>query len=273
MSTTALDALQHPRPERLALITDFGPGPYVGQLHLLASAQAPALPLINLVADLPAFRPDLAAYWLPALIRGMPDGTIYLCVVDPGVGGARAALALRIGLNWFVGPDNGLFVPLLRRCEAAASDNDAADYALWRIDWRPERLSASFHGRDVFLPIALTLTQGRLPLPCQRCTLDQMQGTDWPLSSACILYVDHYGNLITGLEADEADPDHSLCIETPVGNPLIQAARTFCEVPEGAAFWYRNAFDLVEIAANQRRADQLFGVSAGDGVAWAARPY
>ena len=257
LSSAALDEALDPRPERIALVTDFGPGPYIGQLQLLAAGLAPGLPVINLLDDLPAFRPDLAAYLLPGLISGMPERTLYLCVVDPGVGGERATLALRCGQNWFVGPDNGLLAPLVRRCAVL-------ECALWRIDWRPQCYSDSFHGRDLFLPMAIALTHGRLPLPCQSLSAADIQGHDAPLDCDRVLYVDHYGNLITGLALEPATPDARIC----VGNQRLAQARTFCEAPEGAAFWYLNAFGLVEIAANQERADRLLGLSAGDALTW-----
>ncbi|WP_242518366.1 SAM hydrolase/SAM-dependent halogenase family protein [Thiorhodovibrio winogradskyi] len=273
--TVALDRGGEPRPERIALITDFGPGPYIGQLQLLAAALAPGLAMVNLLDDLPPFRPDLAAALIPALIRGMPARALYLCVVDPGVGGARAALALRRGQDWFVGPDNGLLAPLMGGdAPSGSADQEVyqkgerqpeAERQLWRIDWRSEHCSDSFHGRDLFMPIALALTRGQLPLPCQRIEPKQMLGYPAERETGRILYVDHYGNLITGLDADLA-PDRA---RLRAANRVLSGARTFCEVGQGDAFWYRNAFGLVEIAANQRRADQLLGLSAGDPVAWA----
>lgn len=280
----ALDTLEHSRPERIALVTDFGAGAYVGQLRLLAAGLAPIIPVVDLLHDLPAFRPDLAAYLLPGLIQGMPARTLYLCVVDPGVGGERAALVLRCGQNWFVAPDNGLLGPLARRCAPA-------DRALWRIDWRPSPVSDSspqgapqdstqfgaqsshqsshqfsetFHGRDLFLPIALALTQGRLPMPSVTLSLADIRGHDDPLDLDRVLYIDRYGNLMTGLALERAAPDARI----RSGQRSVGWARTFCEVAAGAAFWYRNAFGLVEIAVNQGRADRLLGVSVGDAVAW-----
>lgn len=244
-------------PERIALVTDFGSSPYTGQLRLAASGRKPQLPVIDLIDDLPSFRPDLAAYLLPALVRGMPGRTLYLTVVDPGVGGMRAALALRCGPNWFVGPDNGLL--------SVAAGRADGDIAIWRIDWRPAYSSDSFHGRDLFLPIALAVVAGRLPRPCARLDPCMMQGADWPDEMAAVIYVDHYGNLITGLDAGEDGAVRRL----RVGRHVVGSARTFCEVAAGEAFWYRNSFGLVEVAVNRGRADQRLGVLPGEPVSWA----
>jgi S-adenosylmethionine hydrolase len=235
---------------RIALVTDFGAGPYVGQMRLRLSELAPQVPVIDLIADLPRFRPDLAAYLLPALARDVPAGTLYLCVVDPGVGGERAALALEADGNWYVGPDNGLLAIAARR---------AADRRVLRVDWRPPRMSASFHGRDLFVPIAAMLASGSLP---QAAALgpEALIGADWPDDLPRIVYADHYGNLMTGLRA-AAIPRSATVHAGP--HPLA-FARTFCEVPPGTPFWYENALGLLEVAVNQGRADATLDLILGD---------
>lgn len=237
--------------KRIALVTDFGSGgPYTGQMELSLAALAPDVPVVELVSDLPAFRPDLAAYLLPALVRDLPASTLYLCVVDPGVGGERAALVVQTDGNWFVGPDNGLFAMVVRQARRAR---------VLRVDWRPQRLSESFHGRDLFAPIAAKLARGEPPAAMAPLAADALVGADWPLDLPCILHVDGYGNLITGLRAVRVHRASSL----RVGKYTLGYARTFCEVPRGAAFWYEDAFGLVELAVNQGRADQVLGVDAG----------
>jgi S-adenosylmethionine hydrolase len=238
---------------RIALVTDFGVGgPYQGQMRLLLSDLVPQTPVFDLVADLPRFRPDLAAYLLPALVRDVPSGTLYICVVDPGVGGDRAAIAVEADGNWYVGPDNGLLAIVVRR---------ARHVRILRVDWRPERLSESFHGRDLFAPIAAALTLGPPP-ESAAITPDSLVGAQWPDQLDRILYADQYGNLITGLLASDIPRASFLRV---VGRDIV-FARTFCEVPKGTAFWYENAFGLVEIAVNQGRADRVLGLAPGDAV-------
>ena len=238
----------HDPPTRIALITDFGDGPYVGQILLMfAAARAVAVPLIS---DLPPFRPDLAAYLLPALMAGMPRETAYVCVVDPGVGGARGVLAVSAAGGWLIGPDNGLLAPALRRDPAAR---------VYRVHWRPRRMSNSFHGRDVFAPLALGLMKGELP-DAVEIGADAVVGADWPDDLAKVCYVDRYGNLISGVRAARVDPTAVLAI----GGHRCPRARTFSEVPVGTPFWYRNAFGLLEVAINQGRADVLLGLGPGD---------
>ena len=194
--------------------------------------------------------PPNAGFFLPGLMGRMPSPTLYLCVVDPGVGGAREVLAARVGDDWLLGPDNGLLVPSIRR------DPEARIY---RVRWRPEMLSDSFHGRDLFAPIAAAMAAGDLP-DASPVDLAELCGAEWPPALSKVCYVDVYGNLISGLWAD-AIPRHT---RFAVGGLEFGFARTFCEVPPGMPFWYRNAFGLLEIAANQARADRLLGLVPGD---------
>ena len=139
------------------IFTDFGlEGPYVGQMKAVLACEAPGVPVIDLFADLPAFDAQAAAYLLAAYGGRLPAGGVCLSVIDPGVGGARAPLALSADGRWYVGPDNGLFAIVARRAESLEA---------WRITWRPAGLSASFHGRDLFAPVAARLARGEAGHP------------------------------------------------------------------------------------------------------------
>ncbi|MHA1114521.1 MAG: SAM-dependent chlorinase/fluorinase, partial [Alphaproteobacteria bacterium] len=134
----------------IALFTDFGAaGPYTGQVKAVLAQDAPGVPVIDLIADAPACDPRAGAYLLAALAPEFPPGTVFLCVVDPGVGGPRAPLIVEADGRRFVGPDNGLFEIVTARHR--------------RIDWRPARLSTSFHGRDLFAPVAARLARAEFP--------------------------------------------------------------------------------------------------------------
>src|SRR6202051_1160043 len=130
----------------IVLFTDFGlEGPYTGQVKAVLHRSAPGIPVIDLFADAPAGNPRAAAYLLAAYAVWFPTETVLLSVVDPGVGGTRAPVVVESDGRWYVGPENGLFELVRRRGRAVKS---------WEIDWRPEALSASFHGRDLFAPVA-----------------------------------------------------------------------------------------------------------------------
>lgn len=234
------------------MFTDFGlEGPYLGEMTAVLRRLAPEVPAVNLMADAPAFRPDLAAYLLAALLeRPVLPGDVALCVVDPGVGGSRAPLACEVDGRWLVGPDNGLFEPALRRARQAAT---------YRIAWRPERLSASFHGRDLFAPMAARLARGeRWGLAPAAATRFPAWADDLP----AILYVDRYGNAMTGLRA--ARLSRGAVLEA--GGTRMAYARTFCEAEPGRPFWYENSSGLVELALNGGSAAASLGLSPGDPV-------
>ena len=240
-----------PEIRRIALVTDFGTGsPYVGQMVLRLAQLVPDIQVVDLVSDLPPFRPDLSAYLLPALVRDVPDDTLFICVVDPGVGGARSVIQMEADRRWYIGPDNGLMSIVARRGRVVR---------VRRVTWRPSRLSASFHGRDLFCPVGAMLVRGE---PLETCAVgtQAIVGSDWSDDLAKVVYADGYGNLVCGMRASALSADARLC----AGGRELGYARTFCEVPRGAAFWYENSFGLVELAVNQGRADLMLGLGPGD---------
>ena len=234
----------------IALFTDFGlSGPYIGQVKAVLHQLAPALPIIDLFADLPAGKPKPAAYLLAAYGPWFPPGTVLVAVVDPGVGSPRGAFVVEADGRLYVGPDNGLFEIVLRRAAAAN---------ISEILWRPEQLSPSFHGRDLFAPVAARLARGSLPLGA-------LGGAgigrypDWPDDLPEIVYVDGFGNAMTGLRAAILAEGARLA----TGTQAVPRARTFSDVPPGTAFWYENANGLAEIAVNSGRADAAMGIAVG----------
>jgi len=238
----------------IVLFTDFGlAGRYTGQVQAVLQRTAPDVPVISLFADAPAGRPKPAAYLLAAYAAWFPAGTVLLCVVDPGVGGARPGVIVEAEGRLYVGPDNGLFELVLRR---------AAQPKCWEITWRPALLSASFQGRDLFAPIAAQLAIGEPPSAMAREAAPSAH-PDWPDDLAEIVYVDHYGNALTGLRGS-CLPDTSLL--AAVGRHIARAP-TFSAVPQGQAFWYVNSNGLIEIAVNAGRADQMLGLEIGSAVA------
>lgn len=234
----------------IVLFTDFGlEGPYVGQMLAVLYREAPGVPAVNLFADAPAFDSRASAYLLAAYIGVFPPGSVFLCVVDPGVGGDRAPLVVEAGGRWFVGPDNGLFEPIVRRAESARA---------WVIDWRPPTLSASFHGRDLFAPVAARLARGEPP-PGHPVDIATIRRPEWPRDLAQVVYIDRFGNVMTGLRAEMLGQDAVL----EMHGQRVTWARTFSAVPVGTPFWYENANGLVEIAVNQGDAARALEVKIG----------
>lgn len=244
----------------IVLFTDFGSnGPYLGQMEAVLALRAPEEPVINLMSGAPVHDPRAAAYLLDAYAGEFPPGAVFLGVVDPGVGGERSPGVLFAGGKWFVGPDNGLFEITARRSRHAPR--------WWQIVWRPERLSATFHGRDLFAPVAAKVALSQAPegwSGCAEGSVDGIRRRDWPDDLAEIVHVDHFGNGVTGMRARIAPRAGILRL----GNHRLRRADTFSQVPAGRGFWYENANGLVEIAINQGRADKVLGLAPGTKFDW-----
>lgn len=206
--------------------------------------------MIDALHDAPDFGIEPAAHLLGALSREYPREAVFLAVVDPGVGGERDAIVIDADGQRFVGPDNGLLsLPWTR----------ARRRRCWRIRWRPERLTSSFHGRDLFAPIAAALVTRRVP----RGWLATKNRPDAILPDqdlASIIYIDHYGNAVTGLRTARRS-DH-----LRAARGVLAYARTF-EEAEGP-FWYENSMGLVEIAAPRASVAKLLRLKIGSPVTW-----
>ena len=231
------------------LFTDYGlEGSYLGQVETVLYQQAPNEKVINLIADAPRNNPKASAYLLASLITQISTGSILFCVVDPGVGSDKdMPVILKIDGCWFIGPDNGLFDLVVRQ---------AREIDVWEIIWKPEKLSNSFHGRDLYAPVCGMLIN-EVEVPCNKVDWQDMHG--WPDDLNEIIYIDHFGNCMTGIRTETVNK--KTIIKT--SNQEISKADTFSDVSKGHAFWYINSNGLVEIAVNQGRACDVFGITIG----------
>ncbi|MDD5366314.1 MAG: SAM-dependent chlorinase/fluorinase [Gallionellaceae bacterium] len=235
----------------IVLFTDFGwQDPYVGQIKAVLAQAAAGVAVIDLLHAVPDFNAHAGAILLDALAGQFPSGSVFLCVVDPGVGGPRGSLVVEAAGRWFVGPDNGLL-------SIVAARADAARY--WRIDWRPERLSASFHGRDLFAPVAAAIAAEAFPTD----RLSAIAAPEVPFDPADlprVVYIDHYGNAWTGLRGGLMAEQEVI----EVKGQRLKRHTTFHEAAKGEAFWYVNSVGLVEIAVNRGSAAAQLGLAVGD---------
>jgi len=233
------------------LYTDFGlEGPYVGQVKAVLHGTAPEVPVFDLFADAPDRRPMEAAYLLAAYVGSCPPGSHFLCVVDPGVGGARPPVALWLDGAWFVGPGNGLLEIVHRRASHAEP---------YVIDWRPTAMSVSFHGRDLFAPVLGRLAAGATPAEAGLRPAEPPRFADWPDDLPAVIYRDRYGNLMTGLRAATIASNCRIRL----GGREIPWAETFSAAAPGDPFWYVNSTGLVEIAVNGGNAASALGAEVG----------
>jgi len=235
----------------IVLFTDFGVrDPYVGQVKARLAEHAPAQQVVDLLHEVPDFNPHAGAHLLAAFASGFPPGSVFLAVVDPGVGTPRDAVVVMAGGRWFVGPDNGLLSVVSAR---------HPDTRLWRIIWQPDGLSATFHGRDLFALIAADIARGEFPAdklsPTDRLNVEFDAG-----DLARVIYLDHYGNAWTGVRGVPQDARVSAAGER------FRHSESFGFVGKGEGFWFINSVGLLELAVNRGSAAAMFGLKVGDPV-------
>ncbi len=233
------------------MFTDFGAnGPYLGQMEAVIYQHNPQCNIINLLSDAPTEDIPACALLLQRLSTRFPENSVFLSVVDPGVGGERLPIVLKADHQFFVGPDNGLFDGVATRARAVE---------WYEINFRLDACSRSFHGRDIFAPVAAMLTQGTADNYLTHINRPAMS----PLAALNrIIYFDTYGNAFTGIPYQT----HFEGTIIKLGDSSIPQANTFCDVPQGDVFWYKNSLDLIEIAANQASARHLLGLRLGQDV-------
>lgn len=223
--------------------TDFGTaGPYLGQMEAAIKRESDAISVIHLQSDAPACNPKFSGYLLAALANQF-DEAVFVCVVDPGVGGERRPLVVESQGQWFVGPDNGLFAPLFHQ---------RGEMNIYQILQQPRGVSQTFHGRDLFALVALKIIKKQYVALNNISKLEV--GLEWQADLYEIIYCDHFGNLFTGVRGRQIR--RSAVIH--LADSLITWAPRFDAVKQGDPFWYVNSCGLVEIAVNGGRADLLF---------------
>jgi S-adenosylmethionine hydrolase len=234
------------------LFTDYGLNDwYVGQMRAVLARMAPAVPVIDLMHGVTPFDIQAGAYLLGTLAGQLPEASISVGVVDPGVGGTRRPLMMEADGRWFVGPDNGLLALVWRRAKSRRA---------YRIDWRPQSLSNSFHGRDLFAPAAAMLAAGQKPDATE--ISDPLLPSGWPDDLWRVIHVDRFGNAVTGIRGATVGDDALLEAR---GHKLAYAP-TFSAGAPDTPFWYRNSINLVELAFLGASATACYGFAPGDPV-------
>ena len=234
----------------LVLFCDFGL-PYTGQMKARLAEGAPGHPVIDLFHDVPAHDIQAGSVLLAAHAGDFPAGSVFVCVVDPGVGtDQRKPGAVYAGGRWFVGPLNGLFEHVLRRWPDGA--------LVYEITWRPKHLSNSFHGRDLFSPMAASIAQGRLE-GLTECPHDGVRQAQFSDDVEAAVYVDAFGNVMTGIRAETLGAGDTLS----AAGQTLDRLTTFGDAASGALFCYENAVGLMEIAANGDSAAKLLALKPG----------
>ena len=252
----------------ITFLSDYGlADEFVGVCHAVLVERCPGARIIDLTHGIPRHDVRRGALVLASALEYLPVG-IHLAVVDPGVGSARRAVALRSGEGrHFVGPDNGLLT--LSAAPVQAVDISASPY-------RIEPVSATFHGRDLFAPVAAALCCGaRLedvgepidPAGLVRLDLPEATVEDGAVRAE-VLGVDGFGNLTLNVPGTRLDPQTGAAARVFAGELSLGArvAETFADVEEGFGLLYRDSTGRWAVAVNGGSAAAALGVAPGDGV-------
>ena len=267
----------------IALLTDFGiRDSYVGQMKAVLVTGAPTSTFIDITHEIEPFAIDEGAWLLETILPVLPPGTVVLAVVDPGVGSARRALAVRLprptdrdpqDVIHLVGPDNGLLsavVPNAIRPNEIARMSSPRGLDIRAIESQTARqpvVSDTFHGRDIFAPaaalIALEGDHRSLGPPLTEFTvLPPFVGQPTGDSGlrGTVIHIDHYGNLVTTLRTDQLP--ETFCIE--IADQIINnGVRTFSDAPTSALAWHIDSSGFLAIAAREASAATLLGTTRG----------
>jgi len=259
----------------ITFLTDFGlQDDFVGTCHGVMKRIAPDVEIIDITHGIAPQGVLQGALTLANTLPFMPVG-VHLAVVDPGVGGARRALALRDGEGRIhVGPDNGLLIPAAEKLSGIAEAHELTnpEYAL-------EPVSRTFHGRDLFAPAAAHLSLG-VPLadlgppidPDALARLDVPQPEVGASRINCtVLSIDRFGNVQLNLDRshlDEAGVLPGTRVELQLGTERYYAvaARTFADARPGDIILYEDAYRNLSIAISGGNAAAMFGIGEGQGL-------
>lgn len=249
----------------ITLTTDFGlQDHYVSVMKAVMLGIAPNSRMIDISHQIPPQDIMAGAYVVRNAAMLFPPGTVHLVVVDPGVGTGRKMVALKIEDQYFVGPDNGIFSLIGDEYNYRAVELTNSDF--WRAN-----TSKTFHGRDIFAPVAAHIAKG-VPLEQLGDPLEELVTYRWavPISDkdgiqGWIVHIDRYGNLISNITEKLLNEAGSMSkLKIYVGNTILdELVTTFGDVPEGEAAAYIGSSGMLEVAINKGNAKKLLGVEKG----------
>jgi S-adenosyl-L-methionine hydrolase (adenosine-forming) len=250
----------------ITLTTDFGlRDPFVGVMKGRILARFPAASVVDLTHEVPAQAAEEAGFWLARSFEAFPAGTVHVAVVDPGVGTARAILCAEVTGHLLLAPDNGLLGALpARSLEPTVHALAETAYAALGID----AVSATFHGRDIFAPVAAELAAGRcaqadLGAPVGEWQRGRHERAAWDQGSLWgrVITIDRFGNLITNIEgaalASLSSP------QVRIGTHVAPLHRTYGETHAGELLALVNAFGVLEVAVTRGSASEQLGLGRG----------
>lgn len=253
----------------IALLTDFGTqDPFVGVMKGVILARCPGAAIVDLTHGIASQDVAEGAFWLERSFRWFATGTIFVAVVDPSVGTARRALVVEAHQRIFIGPDNGVLGP------ATDSDSDRRSYVIDVARLGLPKPSRTFHGRDVFAPVAAELASRRIVIADVGAEVAESQLALVPSAlvppalaphddsvSGVVVTIDRFGNLITNIPGESiAALEHA---RVEIGGGVLPFRATYADVATGERLALVNAFGTVEVAVRDGSAARSLGLGRG----------
>jgi len=256
-------------PGLITLLTDFGTADaFVGIMKGVILGINPAVRLVDLTHGVPPQQIVAGALALRAAVPFFPARTIHVAVVDPGVGGSREPILIETERGVLVGPDNGVL------CFAAEQMGRPRARLLANEAFFHHPVSHTFHGRDIFAPVAAHLSRGvppdafgpaleslvQLRLPSAVCAATSVSGE--------VIYVDHFGNLVTNISADALRRFSGQPLSVSIkGTHVAGPVGAYAALPEGSPLAIVGSWGMLEIAVRNGSAAQMFSAGTGAPVA------
>ncbi|MBC7190216.1 SAM-dependent chlorinase/fluorinase [Candidatus Aerophobetes bacterium] len=238
----------------ITLTTDFATDLYVGQMKGVILSINPLAKLIDLTHKIKSYSVIEAAFFIGQVCKTFPEGTVHTVVVDPGVGSGRGAVILSTEKYFYVGPDNGVFHFVIQ--------NEKIE-KVFQIDEKLFKDAApTFHGRDIFAPVAAFLSKGEKPEKFGS-QIEKERLKKISLPSECILYIDEFGNIITNIRK-EFPLGEKLIVEYKGKKIKATFARTFSDVKEGEYVVLKGSSGYLEVDRNRTSAAESLDASVGE---------
>ena len=251
----------------IALLTDFGrQDHYVGVMKGVIAGRCPSATLIDITHDVRPQDVATAAYELAVAAPYFPPRTVFLVVVDPGVGTARPAIAAQVGRRRFVGPDNGVFDLVFRR------EAPSRAVQLFEAARLPEAVGRTFDGRDLFAPVAAALALGAKVESVGRPVVVRPR-LEWPMPSRSadglvgeVIHVDRFGNLVTNISGQDVGAAWGKAEVIVAGVGPVRVVTTYGDGGVGELVALLNSADRLEIAVSSGEAASRFVTTRGAAV-------
>jgi S-adenosylmethionine hydrolase len=243
-------------PSPIVLITDFGNDPYSGIMKGRIFQINPFVNVVTLTNHIENHNIRQCAFILLKSYQYFPLNTIFLVVVDPGVGSKRRAIAAKFGDYYFVGPDNGILAPIRKNEEITAVQITI-----------PEDASNTFHGRDVFAPTAARLSQNYSLSELGPPT--ELQSSivffyDPSASTGEVIFIDHFGNIITNIPHSKGlIVGNQYIISTDLTEEIVYFRNSYFEGSDSEPFLIVSSFGTIEIALRNQEAAKILDIKSG----------